>query len=74
MIISWSQGVADDNMDEAILVELGSIITRHPWWAARGELLLSLLRRFGHGVPVGLSKWAAVGEPIFPGSNKPAMR
>lgn len=47
MIISWSRGVAGNNMDESILVELGDIIARHPWWAARSQLLLHLLRRIG---------------------------
>ncbi len=45
MITSWSSGIADKNMDEAILVELAEIITRHPWWAARGQLMIDLLRR-----------------------------
>lgn len=47
MILSWSRGFADDNMGEAILVQLGEIISQHPWWLARGRLLLSLLRRIG---------------------------
>jgi SAM-dependent methyltransferase len=45
MIISWSHGVADENMDEAILIELSGLINCHPWWTARGYLLLQLLRR-----------------------------
>jgi 2-polyprenyl-3-methyl-5-hydroxy-6-metoxy-1,4-benzoquinol methylase len=45
LITSWSSGIADKNMDEAILVELAEIITRHPWWAARGQLMIDLLRR-----------------------------
>src|SRR4051794_24444876 len=51
MIISWSQGVADDNMDEDILVELGHLIVRHPWWTARSRLLLHLLRHIGRRAP-----------------------
>lgn len=47
MIQSWSRGVADDNMGEAILVELAGKVARHPWWAARGRLLLALLSRLG---------------------------
>lgn len=46
MIVCWSHGDADDNMDEGILVELASIIERHPWWQARGELLVALLKQF----------------------------
>src|SRR5579871_6488641 len=38
-------------MADAILVDLGDIIERHPWWLARGELLLKLLRRAGHQDP-----------------------
>jgi SAM-dependent methyltransferase len=49
MIVTWSRGAADDNMDEAILVELGAIIARHPWWIARAELVVRLLA--GVGVP-----------------------
>jgi SAM-dependent methyltransferase len=45
MILSWSHGIAQDNMDEGILVELGDLIARHPWWTARSRLLLQLLRR-----------------------------
>ena len=51
MIISWSHGDAKDNMDEGILVELGDLIARHPWWAARSRLLLQLLRRIGRQTP-----------------------
>jgi SAM-dependent methyltransferase len=32
-------------MDEAILVDLAEVIARHPWWAARGRLMIDLLRR-----------------------------
>jgi SAM-dependent methyltransferase len=51
MIISWSHGIADDNMDEDILVELGDLIAQHPWWTARSRLLLHLLRRIGCETP-----------------------
>ena len=51
MIISWSHGVADDNMDEDILVELGHLIVQHPWWMARSRLLLHLLRCIGRRAP-----------------------
>jgi 2-polyprenyl-3-methyl-5-hydroxy-6-metoxy-1,4-benzoquinol methylase len=47
MIISWSHGAADENMNEAILVELGGLIARHPWWYARSRLVLELLRNIG---------------------------
>ncbi len=44
MIERWSSGVADENMDEAILVDLAAIIHRHPWWRARARLTLALLK------------------------------
>lgn len=45
MIATWSEGVADENMAEAILVELAGIVRRHPWWHARAALTLELLQR-----------------------------
>jgi SAM-dependent methyltransferase len=45
VIVRWSEGLADDNMAESILVELGELIDRHPWWQARSRLTLELLRR-----------------------------
>jgi hypothetical protein len=30
MIASWTAGAADDNMDEAILVDLAGLVARHP--------------------------------------------
>jgi SAM-dependent methyltransferase len=47
MIATWSEGVADENMAEAILVELAETVHRHPWWHARASLTLELLRRIG---------------------------
>ena len=37
MIDKWSDGVADENMAEDILTDLGGMIRRHPWWQARSE-------------------------------------
>jgi 2-polyprenyl-3-methyl-5-hydroxy-6-metoxy-1,4-benzoquinol methylase len=51
VIVSWSRGVADDNMDEDILVELRDLVTRHPWWTARARLLLCLLDGIGYRSP-----------------------
>jgi SAM-dependent methyltransferase len=51
MIHRWSEGLADHNMAEDILVELGSVINRHPWWRARALLTLELLRRLGISPP-----------------------
>ena len=43
MIEHWSEGVADPNMAEEILVNLAETIRRHPWWQARAALTLALL-------------------------------
>ncbi len=51
MIETWSEGVPDDNMAEAILVELGAMVRRHPWWRARTRLTLALLDRLGVRAP-----------------------
>jgi len=47
MIEAWSEGRADENMPEAILVELASVTERHPWWRARARLTIDLLDRLG---------------------------
>ncbi len=47
MIETWSEGVAADHMDEAILVELADLVNRHPWWRARSRMALRMLRRAG---------------------------
>ena len=51
MIHCWSEGLADHNMAEDILVELGSLIDRHPWWRARARLTQELLGRLGVSPP-----------------------
>jgi SAM-dependent methyltransferase len=43
VIESWSAGNADQNMAEDILLDLGPIVRRHPWWQARARLTLRLL-------------------------------
>jgi SAM-dependent methyltransferase len=45
MIIKWSEGAADANMQEDILVDLSQAIHRHPWWRARASLTIALLKR-----------------------------
>lgn len=47
MIVTWSEGDADDNMPEEILVRLGAIIRKHPWWLARARLAVELLKQKG---------------------------
>jgi SAM-dependent methyltransferase len=47
VIARWSAGVADDNMAEDILVDLGDLIRHHPWWRARTRLTLALLKALG---------------------------
>src|SRR5262245_43339408 len=44
MIVSWSSGTPGAHMDDDILVSLRDTIARHPWWLARRELILALLR------------------------------
>jgi 2-polyprenyl-3-methyl-5-hydroxy-6-metoxy-1,4-benzoquinol methylase len=44
VIEHWSEGVADFNMAEEILVDLAETIRRHPWWQARAALTLALLK------------------------------
>jgi len=51
MIGRWSEGTADDNMAEEILVELGDLVRRHPWWRARAALTLRLLDDLGIAPP-----------------------
>jgi SAM-dependent methyltransferase len=43
VIERWSEGIAAESMAEEILLELGSIVHRHPWWRARASLVLRLL-------------------------------
>jgi SAM-dependent methyltransferase len=43
VIERWSAGIADQNMAEDILIDLGPIVRRHPWWHARARLTLRLL-------------------------------
>jgi SAM-dependent methyltransferase len=47
MIETWSQGPADDNMPEAMLVETLARVRRHPWWLARARLALAVLQAQG---------------------------
>jgi len=44
MIEKWSQGPADENMPEAMLVETLARVRRHPWWIARARLALAVLQ------------------------------
>ena len=47
MITVWSEGVADENMAESILIELADLVRAHPWWRARARLTLALLEQLG---------------------------
>jgi SAM-dependent methyltransferase len=51
VITTWSEGCADENMAESILVELAGVVRAHPWWRARARLTLALLERLGVRVP-----------------------
>ena len=47
MIETWSQGAADANMPESMLVQTLARVRRHPWWLARARLALAVLRAQG---------------------------
>jgi SAM-dependent methyltransferase len=47
MIETWSEGSAEAHMPEEVLVDLGGLVRRHPWWEARSRLTLALLDRLG---------------------------
>ncbi len=47
MIETWGLLSPLDAMPEEILLDLGPIIQRHPWWQARARLVEALLRREG---------------------------
>ena len=51
MIETWSEGLADDNMPEAILLERAPAIHKHPWWQARARLTTRLLASLGISPP-----------------------
>lgn len=51
MIERWTHGHAEEHMPEGILVDLGAIIRRHPWWRARAALTLDLLLDLDHRPP-----------------------
>ncbi|CAN5809194.1 class I SAM-dependent methyltransferase [soil metagenome] len=46
MIERWTEGNAEANMPEDLLVELSAIIHRHPWNRARARLTLAVLDRW----------------------------
>ena len=54
MITTWSSGTPDKNMDEEILVGLSDIVSRHPWWAARTDLVIALLEGLRIGPPASV--------------------
>lgn len=54
MIQTWSQGVADENMSEDILMDLAGIVRRHPWWHARARLTIRLLQKHGIHPPASV--------------------
>jgi 2-polyprenyl-3-methyl-5-hydroxy-6-metoxy-1,4-benzoquinol methylase len=54
VITTWSEGVADENMAESILVELADLVCAHPWWRARARLTLALLERLGIRTPASV--------------------
>src|SRR5512135_1061760 len=47
MIETWTEGVADENMPEELLVALGAVVRRHPWFQARARLTKEILKNQG---------------------------
>lgn len=47
MISTWSQGAADENMPEHLLIATLERVRRHPWWLARARLVRAALERNG---------------------------
>lgn len=47
MIVSWKPVPGSNGLPDEILVELRGIIGRHPWWLARAELVIALMRKSG---------------------------
>jgi protein-L-isoaspartate O-methyltransferase len=41
-------------MDENILIQLSDIVSRHPWWAARAEIVLALLSELRISPPANI--------------------
>lgn len=45
MITTWSKGDAEAGMPEALMLDVATLVDRHPWWHARARLTVALLRR-----------------------------
>ncbi len=54
MITRWSEGIADENMAEDILLDLAATVRRHPWWRARARLTIALLKQLGVQPPASV--------------------
>ena len=74
MISQWSTGLADANMAEEILVDLGPIVSRHPWWRARTRLTLDLLRSFEINPPARVLDAGCGWGTTFKGLEKRGFR
>jgi 2-polyprenyl-3-methyl-5-hydroxy-6-metoxy-1,4-benzoquinol methylase len=76
VIETWSEGVADENMAEDILVEHAAAVHRHPWWQARTELTLGLLDGLGVRPPARVLDagcgWGATLEGLERAGYRPA--
>src|SRR5215471_2395649 len=49
-------------MDEEILVSLSDIVSRHPWWAARTDLVMAMLERLGIMPPASVLEAGRLGR------------
>ena len=76
MIATWSEGLADENMAEDILVELAGIVRRHPWWKARTALTLALLAQLDVYPPAWICDagcgWGSTLAGLEPGAIAPS--
>jgi len=54
LITTWSSGSPEANMDDEILIGLREIVSHHPWWLARANLILALLNKVGIVPPANI--------------------
>jgi SAM-dependent methyltransferase len=55
MISVWSQGVADKNMPEVVLMDALDKVRRHPWSRARAKLALATLEKYDVHAPASVA-------------------
>src|SRR5437868_11051465 len=55
MIRKWSQGPADENMTEQLLVTVMETVRKHPWWKAPAALAVKVLEKSGIRPPARIA-------------------